>query len=138
MPAWSCTSFGPTLHRAARSRPIAVRHGAAFGLHSKSVVFDRRIVYVGSFNLNLRSALLNTETALLIDSPELAQQVAASIEQNMEPQNSWQIAFDERQRLRWTTQRDGEIEQSSKEPQTGWWRRAVVSFYGLFPLEKYL
>lgn len=112
--------------------------GAVFGLHSKSVVFDRRIVYVGSFNLNLRSALLNTETALIIDSPDLAQQVAASIEENMRAQNSWHVAFDQQERLRWTTQRDGKEEQGGSEPDTGWWRRTIVSFYGLFPVEKYL
>jgi putative cardiolipin synthase len=112
--------------------------GAAFGLHAKSVVFDRRIVYVGSFNVNLRSALLNTETALIIDSPELARQVAASIEESMRVENSWQVAFDSQERLRWTTQRGGRIEQGSNEPQTSWWRRTVVAFYRLFPLEKYL
>lgn len=118
--------------------PDRCAQGAAFGLHAKSVVFDRRIVYVGSFNLNLRSALLNTETALIIDSPVLAEQVAASIEANMQTQNSWQVAFDERKHLRWTTQRDGKVERSSHEPKTGWWRRTVASFYGWFPLEKYL
>jgi putative cardiolipin synthase len=43
----------------------------AFSLHSKSLVLDRRVVYVGSFNLNLRSTYLNSETALIVDSPEL-------------------------------------------------------------------
>lgn len=112
--------------------------GAAFGLHAKSIVFDRRIVYVGSFNVNLRSALLNTETALIIDSPALAQQVAGAIERNIQAENSWRVAFDQGESLRWTTQRGGKVEQSSNEPQTSWWRRTVVSFYALFPLEKYL
>jgi putative cardiolipin synthase len=118
--------------------PDRCAQGAAFGLHAKSIVFDRRIVYVGSFNVNLRSALLNTETALIIDSPALAQQVAGAIEQNMQAENSWQVALDEQERLRWTTQRGGRVEQSSSEPRTSWWRRTVVSFYELFPLEKYL
>lgn len=109
-----------------------------FGLHAKSAVFDRRIVYVGSFNVNLRSAFLNTETALIIDSPELAQQIAASIEENMSAENSWHVAIDERRRLLWTTDRDGQVETDDREPRTGWWRRRSAAFYGLFPLEKYL
>ncbi|MET0988751.1 MAG: phospholipase D family protein [Steroidobacteraceae bacterium] len=112
--------------------------GAAFGLHSKSAVFDRRIVYVGSFNVNLRSAYLNTETALIIESPALAEQVAKSIEENMREENSWRVELDEKGHLRWVTARDGVEEISTHEPATGLWRRFQVGFYKLFPVEKYL
>ena len=47
-----------------------------FGLHAKSFVFDATTLYVGSMNLNMRSAYLNAESALIIDSPELAGSVA--------------------------------------------------------------
>lgn len=112
--------------------------GAAFSLHSKSVVFDRRTVYVGSFNLNLRSAYLNSETALIIESPELAQQIAAAIEDHMRPENSWHVTFDAKDRLQWQTVRDGHTQVSTHEPETGFWRRFVVGFYRLLPMEKYL
>jgi putative cardiolipin synthase len=55
----------------------ACAHGPAFSLHSKTMVLDRSVVYVGSFNFNLRSTYLNSETALIV-SPELAERVAAS------------------------------------------------------------
>src|SRR3546814_17610342 len=48
-------------------------------LHSKAAVVDGRYVFVGSFNADARSAKLNTEIALLIDSPELAAQVTRFI-----------------------------------------------------------
>lgn len=112
--------------------------GAIFGLHSKSIVFDRRIVYVGSFNVNLRSAFLNTETALLIESPVLAEQVANSIEENMDAENSWRVSSDEKGHIRWITAREGVEEVRMHEPATGRWRRFQAAFYKLFPLEKYL
>jgi cardiolipin synthase C len=112
--------------------------GAAFGLHSKSAVFDRRFVYVGSFNVNLRSAYLNTETALIIESPELADQVAKSIEENMRAENSWRVESDGRGRIRWVTTRHGVEEASTHEPATGRWRRFQVRIYSIFPVEKYL
>ncbi|MET0656664.1 MAG: phospholipase D family protein [Steroidobacteraceae bacterium] len=112
--------------------------GAAFGLHAKSAVFDRRIVYVGSFNVNLRSAYLNTETVLIIESPVLAEQIAQSIEVNMRAENSWRVELDEKEHLRWITARDGVEEVSTHEPATGLWRRFQVGFYKLFPVEKYL
>ena len=45
-------------------------------LHAKSIVFDRKSVFIGSFNLDPRSSTLNTEVGVMIDSPEIAGQVA--------------------------------------------------------------
>jgi putative cardiolipin synthase len=42
-------------------------------LHAKAAVIDRRTVFIGSMNLDARSARANTEVGLAIDSPELAQ-----------------------------------------------------------------
>jgi putative cardiolipin synthase len=110
----------------------------AFALHSKSLVVDRRLVYIGSFNLNLRSTYLNSETALIVESPELATQVARSVEELLQPDSSWQVTRGERGSLEWTTEVDGKVVRESHEPMTGTWRRFTSGFYRLFPLEKYL
>jgi putative cardiolipin synthase len=46
------------------------------GLHAKTFAVDRARVFVGSFNFDMRSALLNTEMGLVIDSPSLGRQMA--------------------------------------------------------------
>lgn len=43
-------------------------------MHAKTVVADRRHVYIGSFNMDQRSRRLQKETGILADSPELAEQ----------------------------------------------------------------
>lgn len=108
---------------------------AVFALHAKSVVFDRRILYVGSFNVNLRSAYLNFETALIVHSPELAQQVAAAIETNLQPGNSWHVGLDAQGTVQWETGAGDET--LNHEPATSWWRRFKVGLIKLLPLEKY-
>lgn len=40
--------------------------------HMKAALIDSRLCLIGSFNLDMRSAYLDTETVLVIDSPELA------------------------------------------------------------------
>ncbi len=112
--------------------------GRSFGLHSKSVVLDRKIVYVGSFNVNLRSTYLNSETALIIDSPILAEKIAASIEELMAPDSSWQVVRTPSGNLEWRSETDGMPVVEKHEPMTSFWRRFNSGFYGLFPLEKYL
>jgi len=110
-------------------------HRGTVSLHAKSAVFDRRTLYIGSFNVNLRSIYLNGETVLIIHSPELAQRVAADIETGMAPDNSWQVSLDADGRLRWTSA-TGTV--WSHEPETGWWRRFKSGLFSLLPIEKYL
>jgi len=50
--------------------------GASKGrLHAKTAVIDRHLVFIGSMNLDPRSANKNTELGIVIDSPELAKEV---------------------------------------------------------------
>jgi len=60
-----------------------------FALHAKSMVIDDSKVYIGTFNLDPRSANLNTEVGVLIDSRQLGQQLKQSIERDIRPENSW-------------------------------------------------
>jgi cardiolipin synthase C len=107
----------------------------AVSLHAKSVVFDRRTLYVGSFNVNLRSIYLNGETVLIIHSPLLAERVARDIELAMASENSWQVTQDAAGRMRWSTNGGTAW---THEPATGWWRRFKSGVFGLLPIEKYL
>ena len=50
--------------------------GTSLGrLHAKMAVIDRRLVFIGSMNLDPRSASRNTELGVIIESPELAKEV---------------------------------------------------------------
>ena len=103
-------------------------------LHSKAVVFDRETLFIGSFNVNLRSIYLNGETILIIHSPEMAQTVADDIRYAMAPENSWQVSLDENDDLIWQS---GE-ERYDHEPQVGLWTRMKSRFLSWLPIAKYL
>ena len=72
---------------------IAVNN-PVFALHAKSMVIDDRMVFIGTFNLDPRSANLNTEVGMLAESVELARQLTASIERDIDPANSWQTTME--------------------------------------------
>ena len=65
-----------------------------FALHAKSMVVDDRLIYIGTFNLDPRSANLNTEVGVLIENEVLARQLTAAIEQDMLPENSWRTTME--------------------------------------------
>ncbi|TNF98209.1 MAG: phospholipase D family protein, partial [Gammaproteobacteria bacterium] len=106
-------------------------------LHSKSGVIDRERLYVGSFNLNPRSAYLNTEMAFVIQSEVLAKKLARDIQKNMHSDSSWQVSLDEQQKLQWITQDNGREVIYDEEPEASIWQRARNVVFSIFPFDKY-
>jgi putative cardiolipin synthase len=118
-----------------RWSPLSTKSRAA--LHAKAMVVDRRYVVIGSYNLDPRSADLNTELALLVDSPPFAEKVAEFFEEGVKPENSYRVTLEDG-RLRWTT-RDGEsVRVYTKEPETGWPRRFISDALGILPIHSLL
>lgn len=72
---------------------IAVNN-PVFAIHAKSMVIDDKTIFIGTFNLDPRSANLNTEVGMLADNTELARQLTESIELDIDPSNSWQTTPD--------------------------------------------
>ncbi len=68
-----------------------VSTGSRAGLHTKAMVFDRKDVFVGSFNLDPRSSLINTEAGLYVESPELAAMVAQYMDEGVKPDRSYRV-----------------------------------------------
>lgn len=78
--------------------PELAKNAPVFAIHAKTMVVDGQQLFIGTFNLDQRSANLNTEVGVLIDSVKLAQAVEASIELDMRPENSWWTDSDEADR----------------------------------------
>jgi len=77
-------------------------HQPVIVLHAKTAVVDRRLLFVGTYNLDPRSQNLNTEAGVVMESPKLAQEAATAIEEDMRPENSWDAASGEGDRqLSW-------------------------------------
>ncbi|PSU36270.1 phospholipase D family protein [Photobacterium lutimaris] len=105
----------------------------AYGLHAKSVVFDRKVAVIGSFNFNLRSTYLNTESILVIEDERIAKGLADDIERAMSEDNSWRLNLDNGD-IRWYSG----MESWDSEPEAGRWERLQSRFLQFFPIEKYL
>jgi cardiolipin synthase C len=61
-----------------------------FGLHAKSMVIDGRIAVVGTFNLDPRSANLNTECFVVVNSKMVAQEMLINMNIDFSKENAWQ------------------------------------------------
>lgn len=107
--------------------------GGFMGLHSKAMVIDGQHVYIGSMNFDPRSAFINTEMGVIVDSDDLAEALAALIERDMLPANSWRVQLSDDRTLRWTDDR----ETVTSQPARNLWQRVEDVIFMLFPKELY-
>lgn len=115
-----------------------LRTQSAAELHTKAAVFDREKVLIGSFNLDPRSRYLNTEIAVLVDSPALAAKVAAFIDGGMSLGNSFRLSLDSDGDVEWTARDEKGEERFGRAPDTSPWRRLKAGFFSLLPIEEQL
>lgn len=101
--------------------PSLAANNPIFALHAKSMVVDGMHSFIGTFNLDPRSANLNTEVGALMTNAQLAQQLQQSILRDIAPENSWRIT-------------------SEKNPdaEAGFSKRLQLWFYKLLPLKRVL
>jgi len=109
-------------------------HQTKFGLHAKTAVFDRKVTFVGSFNLDPRSVNLNTEMGWLIESETLSNSVADSIENDIAGGNSWRVVGTDAGELEWVTLQNGAVAtETETEPMTTPERRAAARLLAVVP-----
>ena len=60
-----------------------------FGLHAKSMVVDEEIAVIGTFNLDPRSANLNTECITVIYDLKVAGDLYTAMEEDFKAENAW-------------------------------------------------
>ena len=65
-----------------------------FGHHAKSMIVDGKITVIGTFNLDPRSANLNTECVTIINSEKVAQDVLIGFEEEFKSENSWETTLE--------------------------------------------
>jgi putative cardiolipin synthase len=107
---------------------------SASGLHAKTFSVDRSRVFIGSFNFDPRSAKLNTEMGFVIDSPALAQRIAAAFDSSI-PANAYAVRLSDTGELYWIERRGEQLVRHDTEPGTSFWQRAGIWFLSLLPIE---
>ena len=126
-----------------RSDRLESPSSGLYALHAKVFVFDRKRVFVGSMNLDQRSLHVNTEIGLIIDSPELARQIAAHFADIAQPANSYVLRLSQADRLGhrhlvWHTLEDGKPVDYEQEPAVSEWLQLKVDLLALLPLDELL
>ena len=97
-------------------------------LHAKTFAVDRERIFVGSFNFDQRSAHLNTEMGLVIDSPALAQRLANALDADF-ARTTYEVRIGPDGRCPiWIDRLPGGDVVHDVEPETSAGQRALIEF----------
>jgi cardiolipin synthase C len=106
-------------------------------LHTKAFAVDDELAFVGSFNIDPRSAYLNTEMGTFVQHPALAGELSEEFARLTDPARSWTVRL-ARGRLAWIDCVDGERHVFHREPGTKLSRRVLARVLGWLPIEPQL
>jgi putative cardiolipin synthase len=104
-------------------------------LHAKTFALDRERIFVGSFNFDPRSARLNTEMGLVIESPSLASRLSTAFDDQV-PKSAYEVRLTADGRCAEWIERTpaGEVRYET-DPKTSGARRAWIDFLSILPID---
>jgi len=104
-------------------------------LHTKACVADRKISFVGSFNLDPRSKSINTEMGIIFESESLSTQLAELLQAQM---HAGYRLHSRNGRIVWLEDYGATPNVHSTEPLSSMTRRISAWLVGLLPIESQL
>ena len=97
---------------------LEATEGAPIGIHAKSMLVDDDIVLIGTYNLDPRSANLNTECVVVAKSSVLNSLLATTFYEEIKEENAWRITLD-----------------SNPDREAGWFKRILSKLLRIVPVE---
>jgi len=108
--------------------------GSDASLHAKTFAVDRSRIFVGSFNLDPRSARLNTELGVVVDSAPVASRLAEAFDRVV-AQVAYEVRIAPNATLEWVERTPSGVQVHASEPGASLLLRAWIGFLGWLPIE---
>ena len=116
------------------------------GLHTKTYIFDRKKIFIGSFNFDQNSENIDSEAGVFYDSPEMAERIAKTVFEEYINDAVYTVkiakqAIDkgdveiEKGDIYWLEMKNGKEKLYAMEPETGFWRRFGQGLFSIMPIE---
>jgi putative cardiolipin synthase len=112
--------------------------GSNASLHAKALVIDQHTVFIGSMNMDSRSARFNSELGLVIRSADIARQVTSLLD-DISADGSYRLHLvDHGHRVEWTSGEPGSEKAWFRDPETTRLQRFALKLVAPFAPEELL
>lgn len=119
-------------HAVPKTKDRGLTGSSATSLHAKTFIVDEKRIFIGSFNLDPRSARLNTEMGVVLESPQIAGMMRRTLITTT-PDYAYKVTLNRHNKLRWQNPEDRKI--YSKEPEAKFWKRVISKILSFLPIE---
>jgi cardiolipin synthase C len=107
--------------------------GSMSSLHAKTFAIDGRRIFIGSFNFDPRSAALNTEMGVLVESPRIAMALSSALDSR---DMVYEVTRGSDGSLNWQAlTADDQVVVHTTEPNASLFRRAFARVASWLPVE---
>ncbi len=106
-------------------------------LHAKALVIDQKIVFIGSLNMDERSAKINSELGLVISSTEIAHEVTGLLD-DISTDGSYKLQLDQHDRVEWVSGDVGAQKVWHTDPATSGFERLWLTLLSPFAPDELL
>ena len=137
LPAISEENLYPNSKEISKQTKVSLKGLSRSSLHAKLMALDNKQVFIGSFNFDPRSANLNTEIGVIINSPPLANAVHKTMDVNLK-KYAYKLVLDSQQKINWLKETPQGIVTLRKEPKMKWWQKAGVKVISWLPIEGFM
>lgn len=138
LPAVTDEELNEVNQEISKKAKVSMKGLSRSSLHAKMMALDEKQVFIGSFNFDPRSAYLNSEIGVILNSPQLANAVHKTMDENLK-KYAYKLVLDANNKLTWEFQPQepgGKI--YHKEPRMKWWERAGIKALSWLPLEGFM
>lgn len=137
LPAVSEENLYANSKEISKKAKVSLKGLSRSSLHAKLMALDSKQVFIGSFNFDPRSANLNTEIGVIINSPPLANAVHKTMDDNLK-KYAYKLVLDSKQNINWLKETPSGIVTLRKEPKMKWWQKAGVKMISWLPIEGFM
>ncbi|WP_130802402.1 phospholipase D family protein [Acinetobacter ihumii] len=116
---------------------ISLKGLSRSSLHAKLMTLDQKQVFIGSFNFDPRSAYLNTEIGVILNSPTLAKSIHQTMDQQL-THYAYKLVLDANHKINWYRQTPTSTKIYKKEPRMKWWQRIGIKMVSWLPIEGFM
>jgi putative cardiolipin synthase len=113
---------------------IGLMGSSASSLHAKTFAVDESLVFIGSFNFDPRSTMLNTEMGVLIKSPNLAKAIHRHFDDDLN-HHTYHLSLDKNREVVWFEQSaGGETTVYHDDPNASGMQKFMIKLLGILPI----
>ncbi len=110
------------------------RSQSSTSLHAKTFAIDDHQVFIGSYNVDPRSANINTEMGVIINDDELARQLHEALSDDLLAQ-AYEVTLIDSDTLEWHTIEDGKPVIYDSEPRVDMTDHIWLTILSLLPID---